>query len=160
RMSIGPSALSTATSARPTASRSATSAVAADARPPAARTSAAPASAASASRSTIPTARPPRASPSPTAPPQPPPPPGTRPTQATSLPAAGQGRRERAAHGDLTLLVDRLHLAVDPPLAVRLVLPGDLPARGDRVTRPDAGREAHLEAAQVLRPHVVGHAAT
>src|SRR5436190_758773 len=65
---------------------------------------------------------------------------------------------EGAAHRHLALLVERQHLAVDALLAVVLVLLGDLALAGDAVARPDAGREAHLEAAGVLGAVVVGHA--
>src|SRR5205809_1936076 len=159
RTSIGPSAASTAVTARETASRSATSAVAGDARPPAARTSAGPASAVSGSMSTIPIARPSRARRSAMARPMPRPAPVTSATEPTPLPAARKRRREAAAHGDLALLVDGLHLAVDPPLAVGLVLPHHLAPGDDRVAGPDARCEADLQASEVLGPDVVGHAA-
>src|SRR5437016_12460465 len=158
RTSTGPSAASTAATARATASRSATSAVAADARPPAARTSAAPASAVSGSTSTIPIAKPSRARRSAMARPMPRPAPVTSATEPTPLPAARQRRREAAAHGDLALLVDGLHLAIDPPLAVGLVLARHFAHRDDRVAGPDARREADLQAAQVVRADVVRHA--
>src|SRR5438067_1802171 len=159
RTSIGPSASSSVATARPTASRSATSAAAAEARPPAARTSAATASAPAPSRSRTPTARRSRASRSAMARPMPRPPPVTSATEPTSLAAARQRRGESSAHRDVALLVDGLHLAVDPPLAVGVVLPRHLPCRHDGVARPDARGEADLEAAEVLRPDEVGHAA-
>src|SRR5205823_5141134 len=160
RTSSGPSAPSIAATARPTASRSATSAAAAALRPPAARTSAATASAVAPSRSTIPTASPSRASRSAMARPIPRPAPVTSATEPTALlPAARKRRREAAAHGDLALLVDGLHLAVDPPLAVGLVLPHHLAPGDDRVAGPDARCEADLQASEVLGPDVVGHAA-
>src|SRR5437763_1053074 len=159
RTSIGPSSASTAATAQETASRSATSAVAGNARPPAARTSAAPASAVSGSTSTIPIARPSRARRCAMARPMPRPAPVTSATEPTPLPAARQRRREAAAHGDLALLVDGLHLAIDPPLAVGLVLARHFAHRDDRVAGPDARREADLQAAQAVRADEVRHAA-
>src|SRR5881409_3720722 len=159
RTSTGPSAPSSAATARPTASRSATSAAAAEARPPAARTSAAAASAPAPSRSRAPTARRSRASRSAMARPMPRPAPVTSATEFTPLPAARQRRREAAAHGDLALLVDGLHLAIDPPLAVGLVLARHFAHRDDRVAGPDARREADLQAAQAVRADEVRHAA-
>src|SRR6266705_292471 len=143
--STGPRASPTARTAPASADRSLTSAAAPSARPPAMTISFATARALPPSRSAMPTAIPARARRSAMA----------RPIRSI---AGGERGAEGAAHRHLALLVERQHLAVDALLAVVLVLLGDLALAGDAVARPDAGREAHLEAAEVLGADVVGHA--
>src|SRR4029077_16401739 len=68
------------------------------------------------------------------------------------------GGGEGAAHRDLARLAACDHLAVDPVLARVVVLPRDRARAGDRVARPDAGREADLVAPEILRSDEVGQA--
>src|SRR5213593_942089 len=144
-----------------TAAKSATSAPTPAARPPLVRISSATPSAARPSRSAIPTVAPERASRCAMARPMPRPPPVTRataPVTEAALPAGREGRAEAPAHRHLPLLVQRHHLAVDPPLAIVLVALRHPPLARDGVAGPHPRRKAHLEAPEVLHADEVADA--
>src|SRR5207237_8515794 len=72
--------------------------------------------------------------------------------------ARGQSSDEGALDHRLALLILREELALDPLLAVVLVLLRHLAAAGDRVAGPHLARKPHLEAAQRRPADIVRHA--